>query len=148
MPITDDLDQQTAPPPSSVRRMLELRDPRLQKISRAASCFAASESLINPSGIFADAMKYALSIKTVVLRKGAKIWYDDQKAAHNQIYNGDETVAYPSWNESGGVDNRWLREAMENQVPLIYSARSRGTITRSFPSPSWDGMRSPPQVLR
>lgn len=79
--------------------------------------------LINPQrGIFKPtAMKYALSIKTVVPRKGAKIWYDDQKAAHNQIYNGDETIAYSFMGTNpDAADNRWLREAMQNRVPLIY----------------------------
>ena len=42
--------------------------------------------LINPQrGIFKpQAMRYALSIKTVAPKKGARVWYDDQRTAQTQ----------------------------------------------------------------
>ena len=78
---------------------------------------------MNPQrGIFKpQQMKYLLSIKTVVPRKGAKVWYDDQRAAHDQIYQGDETIEYSFMGANPeAADNRWLREAMQNRIPLIY----------------------------
>ena len=79
--------------------------------------------LINPRrGIFKPTqMRYLLSIKTVFPRSGARIWYDDQRHVHRQIYEGDEAVDYAFMGENAdAADNRWLREAMENRVPVIY----------------------------
>jgi putative restriction endonuclease len=52
--------------------------------------------LINPRrGIFKpQQMAYLLSIKTVFPRRGARVWYDDQREAHRQIYAGDDVVDY------------------------------------------------------
>lgn len=79
--------------------------------------------LVNPQrGIFKpQQMKYLLSIKTVFPRPGARVWYDDQRQVHRQIYEGDETVDYAFMGKNpDAVDNRWLREAMENRIPIIY----------------------------
>ncbi len=78
--------------------------------------------LINPQrGIFKPKqMRYLLSIKTVYPRPGARVWYDDQREVHRQIFEGDETVDYAFMGQDpDAADNRWLREAMENQVPVI-----------------------------
>ena len=54
-------------------------------------------------------------------RRGGKVWYDDQREAHRQIYQGDETVDYAFMGtDPEAADNRWLREAHEHQVPVIY----------------------------
>jgi putative restriction endonuclease len=52
--------------------------------------------LINPQrGIFKPRqMSHLLSIKTVFPRRGARVWYDDQREAHRQIYTGDDVVDY------------------------------------------------------
>lgn len=52
--------------------------------------------LINPQrGIFKPRqMKNLLSIKTVFPRRGARVWYDDQREVHKQIYAGDDVVDY------------------------------------------------------
>jgi putative restriction endonuclease len=79
--------------------------------------------LINPQrGIFKPKqMRYLLSIKTVYPRPGGRVWYDDQREVHQQIFEGDETVDYAFMGQDpDAADNRWLREAMENQVPVIY----------------------------
>ena len=79
--------------------------------------------LINPQrGIFKPTqMKFLLSIRTVYPRPGARVWYDDQRQVHRQIYEGDEAVDYAFMGQNAeAAENRWLREAMENAVPIIY----------------------------
>lgn len=79
--------------------------------------------LVNPQrGIFKpQQMHYLLSIRTVFPRSGARVWYDDQRQVHRQIYEGDEAVDYAFMGENpDAADNRWLREAMENRIPVIY----------------------------
>jgi putative restriction endonuclease len=79
--------------------------------------------LINPRrGIFKPRqMAHLLSIKTVIPRRGARIWYEDQREAHRQIYAGDDVVDYSFMRDDpNSVDNRWLRDAMEQQIPIIY----------------------------
>lgn len=79
--------------------------------------------LVNPQrGIFKPRqMRYLLSIKTVFPRPGGKVWYDDQRQVHRQIFQGDEAIEYAFMGrDSNAADNRWLREALENRVPLIY----------------------------
>jgi hypothetical protein len=80
--------------------------------------------LINPRrGIFKPRqMAHLLSIKTVFPRRGARVWYDDQREAHRQIYAGDDLVDYQFMGtDPNSPDNRWLRDAMEQQIPIIYS---------------------------
>ena len=79
--------------------------------------------LINPQrGIFKPRqMRFLLSIKTVVPRRGGRVWYDDQREAHRQIYQGEETVDYAFMgSDPAAADNRWLLEAYEHHVPVIY----------------------------
>jgi putative restriction endonuclease len=79
--------------------------------------------LINPQrGIFKPRqMRHLLSIRTVFPRSGARVWYDDQRDVHRQIYDGDDAVDYAFMGDNPEVaENRWLREAMENRVPIIY----------------------------
>ena len=79
--------------------------------------------LINPQrGIFKPSvMHYLLSIRTVFPVSGRKVWYDDQRRVHEQIARGDELIDYAFMGtNSEAADNRWLREAMEAQVPIIY----------------------------
>lgn len=125
MPIPDDLDREIRTAAFvHVRRMLVLRDPLTSEDLARGFLFRGERiPLVNPQrGIFKpQQMKYLLSIKTVVPRKGAKVWYDDQRAAHDQIYQGDETIEYSFMGANPeAADNRWLREAMQNRIPLIY----------------------------
>jgi putative restriction endonuclease len=79
--------------------------------------------LINPQrGIFKPRqMVGLLSIRTVFPRQGGRVWYDDQREAHRQIYENNETVEYAFMGtDPNAPDNRWLREAMEQQIPVIY----------------------------
>jgi putative restriction endonuclease len=66
-------------------------------------------------------MAHLLSIKTVFPRRGARVWYDDQREAHRQIYAGDDVVDYQFMGtDPNSADNRWLLDAMERQFPVIY----------------------------
>jgi putative restriction endonuclease len=79
--------------------------------------------LVNPQrGIFKPrAMRFLLSIRTVFPRTGARVWYDDQRRFHEQIYSGEELIDYAFMGtDPNAADNRWLKEAMEAQVPVIY----------------------------
>lgn len=78
---------------------------------------------VNPQrGIFKPKqMRYLLSICTVFPRRGAKVWYDDQRQVHQQIYQGDDLIDYAFMGtDPNAADNRWLREAMEERTPIIY----------------------------
>jgi putative restriction endonuclease len=79
--------------------------------------------LVNPQrGIFKPRqLKHLLSIRTVFPRPGGRVWYDDQREVHRQIFAEDEAVDYAFMGtDPEAADNRWLREAMEAHVPLIY----------------------------
>ena len=79
--------------------------------------------LINPQrGIFKpQQMRFLLSIKTVFPKPGGRVWYDDQREVHRQIFEGDETVDYAFMGQDpAAADNRWLWEAYENRIPIIY----------------------------
>jgi putative restriction endonuclease len=79
--------------------------------------------LVNPQrGIFKpQQMRFLLSIKTVFPKPGGKVWYDDQREVHRQIFEGDETIEYAFMGQDPeAADNQWLREAFESAVPVIY----------------------------
>lgn len=108
----------------TVRHLAELRgDLTAHDLSAGFEFQGQRIPLINPRrGIFKpQQMKYLLSIKTVFPRSGARVWYDDQREVHRQIYEGDDAVDYAFMGQDPkAADNRWLREAMENRVPIIY----------------------------
>ncbi len=101
--------------------------------------------LVNPQrGIFKPRqMRYLLSIRTVFPRPGGRIWYDDQRQVHRQIFDGEETVDYAFMGKDPeAADNRWLKEAWENQVPVIYFLGvSPGRYQSVIPTyiSGWDG---------
>lgn len=78
---------------------------------------------VNPQrGIFKPrVMRFLLSVRTVFPRTGARIWYDDQRKVHEQIHAGEELIDYAFMgNDPNAADNRWLKESMEAEVPIIY----------------------------
>ncbi len=80
-----------------VRRLTEVHDQLTAALLKPGFEFdGARNPLINPQrGIFKPKqMRFLLSIKTVVPRRGGRFWYDDQREAHRQIYRGEETVDY------------------------------------------------------
>jgi putative restriction endonuclease len=79
--------------------------------------------LWNPQrGIFKPCgLPFLLSIRTVYPRKGARIWYDEQRRVHGEIFCREEELDYAFiGNDASAPDNVWLREAAERQVPIIY----------------------------
>ncbi len=79
--------------------------------------------LINPQrGIFKPRrLQWLLSIRTVFPKPGAKVRYDDQRSVHQQIYRSIDAVDYAFMGtDPDAADNRWLREAMEAGIAVIY----------------------------
>ena len=80
-----------------VRRLREIQD-YLTAAELKAGFVSGGERfpLINPQrGIFKpQQMRFLLSIKTVFPKPGGKVWYDDQREVHRQIFEGDETIDY------------------------------------------------------
>ncbi len=107
-----------------VRRLGELHDHLTVNELQPGFIFEGERfPLINlRRGIFKPRqMRYLLSIKTVFPRSGARVWYDDQREVHRQIFESEETVDYAFMGQDPEApDNRWLREAFENQIPMIY----------------------------
>lgn len=101
--------------------------------------------LVNPQrGIFKPRqMRHLLSIRTVFPRPGGRIWYDDQRQVHRQIFEGEETVDYAFMGQDPeAADNQWLKEAWEIQVPVIYFLGvSPGRYQAIIPTyiSGWDG---------
>jgi putative restriction endonuclease len=109
---------------NAVRRLTDVRSDLTAQDLRAGFEFLGERiPLINPQrGIFKPRrMQHLLSIRTVFPRSGARVWYDDQRDVHRQIYEGDESVEYAFMGDNpDAADNRWLRDAMDNRVPIIY----------------------------
>jgi len=107
-----------------VRRLSATRDQLASKDLSEGFFFEGTRvPLVNPQrGIFKPKqMKYLLSIRTVFPRPGARIWYDDQRRVHKQLYESNDFVEYAFMGTNpDAADNRWLREAFEQQIPIIY----------------------------
>ena len=107
-----------------VRTLCEIRDHlTAQQLGKGFHAGGQRYPLINPRrGIFKPAqMRFLLSINTVFPKTGNRVWYDDQRDVHRQIFDGDQKVDYAFMGEDpDAADNRWLREAFENQIPIIY----------------------------
>ena len=66
-------------------------------------------------------MPCLLSIRTVFPRKGGRVWYDDQRHVHQQIYAGEDELDYAFMgNDPSAPDNISLRKGAERQIALIY----------------------------
>ena len=107
-----------------VRELGELHDHLTSKDLRGGFTFDGERILlINPQrGIFKPLrMRYLLSIRTVIPSPGARVWYDDQREVHRQIFESDEAVDYAFMGQDpDAADNRWLHEVCERQIPVIY----------------------------
>lgn len=107
-----------------IRGLRELHDHLTARELKPGFLFQGERiPLINPQrGIFKpQQMRFLLSIKTVYPRPGGKVWYDDQREVHRQIFEGDETIEYAFMGQDPeAADNQWLREAHENRIPVIY----------------------------
>jgi len=107
-----------------VRRLGQIHDQLTAVDLRPGFTFEGHRiPLVNPQrGIFKPRqMQFLLSIRTVFPKPGARIWYDDQRNVHRQIYEANEAVDYAFMGTNAdAADNRWLREAMDHRVPVIY----------------------------
>lgn len=107
-----------------VRQLAQLHDQLTARELKPGFVFQGQRiPLINPQrGIFKpQQMRFLLSIKTVFPRPGNKVWYDDQRNVHRQIFEGEDAVDYAFMgSDPDAADNRWLRDALEHQVPIIY----------------------------
>jgi hypothetical protein len=103
--------------------------------------------LVNPQrGIFKPrGMPFLLSIRTVFPRKGGRIWYDDQRQVHRQIFAGEEELDYAFMGtDPSAPENIWLRESAERQIPFIYFlGASPGRYQAIIPTfaVDWDASR-------
>ena len=94
-----------------VRRLNEVHDHLTATELKPGFVFDGQRiSLINPQrGIFKpQQMQFLLSIKTVFPKPGGKIWYDDQRDVHRQIYEGDESVDYAFMGDDPEAALFWL----------------------------------------
>src|SRR5262245_10563450 len=82
-----------------INRLATLRDGVLDSADLAGGFEFGGDRipLINPQrGIFKPRqMEHLLSIRTVFPRRGGRVWYDDQREAHRQIYAGDGCSRLP-----------------------------------------------------
>jgi putative restriction endonuclease len=109
---------------AAIQRMVDLYgDLNSEQLSIGFQFEGARIPFVNPQrGIFKPRqMQFLLSIRTVFPRVGGKIWYDDQRLVHQQIFQGEDVIDYAFMGKDPEAsDNRWLREAMENRTPIIY----------------------------
>lgn len=93
-----------------VRRLGEVHDHLTAADLKPGFLFRGERiPLINPQrGIFKpQQMRFLLSIKTVLPRPGGRVWYDDQRDVHRQIFEGDEAIDYAFMGQNPDVpDNR------------------------------------------
>lgn len=94
-----------------------------ESLSRGFTFDGERVPLVNPQrGIFKPrSMDHLLSIRTVFPRTGARVWYDDQRVVHDQVSRGQELIDYAFMGDDpDAADNRWLRRAHQEQVPVLY----------------------------
>lgn len=66
-------------------------------------------------------MRRLLSIRTIFPKPGGRVWYDDQRQVHRQLYQSDDFVDYSFQGRNPeAFDNQWLRDAMRELIPIIY----------------------------
>src|ERR1700732_4021955 len=84
--------------------------------------------LVNPQrGIFKpQQMRFLLSIKTVFPKPGGKVWYDDQREVHRQIFEGDETIDYAFMRDRATASIK-LKHVDLDQGRIIQDARQVNT---------------------
>jgi putative restriction endonuclease len=137
-----------------VRKLQEVHDHLTAKELKPGFVFDGERiPLINPQrGIFKpQQMQFLPSIKTVFPKPGGKVWYDDQREVHRQIFEGDETIDYAFMGKDpDAADNRWLWEAYENRIPIIYFLGiAPGRYQAMLPSfiAGWDGKALKARVM-
>jgi putative restriction endonuclease len=107
-----------------VRRLADLNGNLTSRDLAAGFSFDGERiPFVNPQGgIFKPVeMRFLLSIRTVFPKPGAAVRYDDQREVYRQIDEGGEVVDYAFMGDKpDAAQNRWLRDAMDNRVAIIY----------------------------
>ena len=88
--------------------------------------------LVNPQrGIFKpSSMPFLLSIRTVFPKKGGRVWYDDQRNVHRQIFAGEEVLDLPLWEGT----RRRPRTRGSGRLPTARSLSSTSSaLARALP---------------
>jgi len=87
-------------------------------------------------------MRGVLSVKTVVPKPGGRVWYHDQLESDSKLRTATDTLDYAFKGlNPDDTQNRLLRDAMEQQLPLIYFyGVSPGSYEPIFPAyvVEWD----------
>jgi putative restriction endonuclease len=87
-------------------------------------------------------MRHLLSITTVMVGSGRRIWYADQETVHSAIYSGDDSILYSFMGtDPAAPQNRALKEAADLQLPIIYFLGIKpGLYTPIYPAylMDWD----------
>jgi putative restriction endonuclease len=115
-------------PWSGIASGFEARGERFDFATKAAGIF-------KPAG-----MQRLLSVKSTIPRRGRRVWYEDQKNIGLQPA-GDLIFYSFMGSNPDNVWNRMLREAMEQQLPIIYFfGVGEATYEPIFPTfiVSWD----------
>jgi putative restriction endonuclease len=90
---------------------------------------SAAEGIFRPAG-----MTGLLSLKTVVPKPRRRIWYHDQGSTLPEA-EGDLLWYAFSGTNPNNARNRWLREAMERRLPIVYfSGVAPGVYEPIFPT--------------
>jgi putative restriction endonuclease len=107
-----------------VRRLADLNGNLTSRdLAAGFSFYGERIPFVNPQGgIFKPIeMRFLLSIRTVFPKPGAAVRYDDQREVYRQIDEGGEVVDYAFMGDKpDAAQNRWLRDAMDNRVAIIY----------------------------
>ena len=99
---------------------------------------SAAEGIFRPRG-----MTGVLSLKTVVPKPRGRVWYHDQVAPE---FSAPGEVFWYAFRgaDPGQYQNRYLKDAMERQLPLVYLAGvAPGLYEAVFPAfvVEWDAVR-------
>ncbi len=122
--LSDDMDRNTAIRNAAfahVRRLTELRDSLTAKNLAAGFQFEGMRiPVINPQrGIFKPMqMQLLLSIETVFPKPGGRVWYDDQREVHQQIFAGVDTISYAFMGTDPDAADESSRGAPRRHTPL------------------------------
>ena len=111
-----------------VSLLSKMHDHLTQKELRSGFIFDGQRvPLVNPQrGIFKPrSMRYLLSIRTVFPRPGGRVWYDDQREVHRQIFEGDDAIDYAFMGNdpNAAVKQRLHQASFREAVISAYQGR-------------------------
>jgi len=72
--------------------------------------------------------------KTVFPKPGGRVWYDDQREVHQQIFAGVDTIGYAFMGtDPNAADNRWLRQAFAHIVADADETMGHAVVPNGIP---------------